>query len=137
MRLQSSYPVLLTDDPQAARDFYGTHFGFTPTYESDWYVSLRHAEAPQYELAFVRYDHPTVPAAGRQVARGVILNFEVADAAAAWERLGAAGVPVLLALRDEAFGQRHFILEGPGGVMLDVIENIPPTPEFADRYAQA
>ncbi len=137
MRLQSSYPVLLTDDPRAARDFYGAHFGFAPTYESDWYVSLRHAEAPQYELAFVRHDHATVPAAGRVPARGVILNFEVPDAAAVWERLRGAGAPVLLALRDEPFGQRHFILEGPGGVMVDVVENIPPAPEFAGGYAQA
>ncbi len=137
MPLQSSYPVLLTDDLRAARDFFGAHFGFAPTYESDWYVSLRHAEAPQYELAFVRHDHATVPAGGRAPARGVILNFEVDDAAAAWERLRGAGVPVLLALRDEPFGQRHFILGGPGGVMVDVIENIPPAPEFAGGYAQA
>ena len=137
MRLQSSYPVLLTDDPRAARDFYCTHLGFAPTYESDWYVSLRHGDAPQYELAFVRHDHATVPEPGRAAARGVILNFEVADAAAAWEQLGAAGIPVLLALRDEPFGQRHFILEGPGGVMLDVIQNIPPAPVFAGGYARA
>jgi hypothetical protein len=53
-----------------------------------------------------------------------ILNLEVDDAAAAWARLRDAGAPVLLALRDEPFGQRHFILEGPGGVMVDVIENM-------------
>ncbi|HZF68104.1 MAG TPA: VOC family protein, partial [Gemmatirosa sp.] len=75
-----------------------------------------------------------VPPAGRAPARGVILNFEVDDAAAVWARLRDAGAPVLLALRDEPFGQRHFILEGPGGVMVDVIENIPPAPEFAAAY---
>ncbi len=137
MHLQSSYPVLLTDDPQSACDFYTAHFGFTPTYQSDWYVSLRHAEVPQYELAFVRHDHPTVPEGRRAEARGVILNFEVADATAAWERLGGAGAPVLLALRDEPFGQRHFILEGPGSVMIDVIENIAPAPEFAGGFIPA
>ncbi|MGH7525833.1 MAG: VOC family protein, partial [Gemmatimonadales bacterium] len=91
MRLQSSYPVLLTDDLRVARDFFTAHFGFAPTFDSDWYVSLKHGDAPQYELAFVRHDHVTVPEAGRAKAQGVILNFEVADAAAAWERLRGAG----------------------------------------------
>jgi uncharacterized glyoxalase superfamily protein PhnB len=136
VHLQSSYPVLLTDAPRPASDFYAAHFGFTPTYESDWYVSLRHADAPHHELAFVRYDHPTVPDGARATARGVILNFEVDDAAAAWERLRGVGAPVLLALRDEPFGQRHFILEGPGRVMIDVIENTPPAPEFAGGYVR-
>jgi len=121
----------------SARDFYAAHFGFTATYESDWYVSLRHVDAPHHELAFVRYDHPTVPEGGRAAAQGVILNFEVADATAAWERLRGAGAPVLLALRDAPFGQRHFVFEGPGRVMIDVIENIAPAPEFAGGYAQA
>lgn len=135
MRIQSSYPVLLADDVRAARDFYVAHFGFAPVFDTDWYVSLRHGDAPCYELAFVRHDHASVPPGGRAEARGVILNFEVEDAASEWERLRGAGAPVLLPLRDEAFGQRHFILEGPGGVMVDVIQNIPPAPELAALFS--
>ncbi|MGH7720232.1 MAG: VOC family protein [Gemmatimonadaceae bacterium] len=135
MRIQSSYPVLLTDDVRAAGAFYITHFGFAPAFESDWYVSLKHRDAPQHELAFVHQDHASVPAARQTAARGVILNFEVPDAAAEWQRLHGAGAPVLLALRDEPWGQRHFILEAPGGVMIDVIESIAPSPEFAAQHS--
>jgi hypothetical protein len=39
-----------------------------------------------------------------------------------------------LPLRTEAFGQRHFIVEAPDGVMVDVITVVPPTGEYADRY---
>ncbi|MNR60687.1 hypothetical protein D3C85_1822330 [compost metagenome] len=46
----------------------------------------------------------------------------------------AAGLPILLPLRDEAFGQRHFITVDPSGVMLDIIQPIPPSPEFAALY---
>jgi hypothetical protein len=37
-------------------------------------------------------------------------------------------------LRDEAFGQRHFITRDPAGVMIDVIKVIPPSEEFAAQY---
>jgi hypothetical protein len=41
---------------------------------------------------------------------------------------------VLLPLRDEAWGQRHFIAEAPGGLLLDVIEEIAPTAEYEQQY---
>lgn len=135
MRIESSYPVVMTGDPAGAGDFFCRHFGFATTFAADWYVSLRHPEAPHPELAFLHPDHATIPAGRGIAARGILLNLEVADAREAWARLGEAGIPVLLPLRDEPFGQRHFILDGPGGVLVDVIENIPPSPEFLAAYA--
>ena len=38
-------------------------------------------------------------------------------------------------LRDEAFGQRHFIAADPNSVMIDVIKPIPPSAEHAAQYA--
>ena len=51
------------------------------------------------------------------------------------DRLSAAGLPILLGLRDEAFGQRHFIAAGPNDVLIDVIKPIPPSEDFAARYS--
>lgn len=39
----------------------------------------------------------------------------------------AAGLPILIPLRDEAFGQRHFITADPNDVLIDVIKPIPPS----------
>jgi hypothetical protein len=39
-------------------------------------------------------------------------------------------------LRDEDFGQRHFITADPNGVLIDVIKPIPPSAEFAELYAK-
>lgn len=135
MPLQSFYPVLLADDVEASARFYTEHMGFAPTFESDWYVSLEHRENPAYELAVVSRTHETIPDGFRgERASGLLLNFEVPDAAAEYERLKEAGLRIVLPLRDEPFGQRHFIGVDPGGVMLDVIEEIPPSPEFAEQY---
>jgi hypothetical protein len=44
--------------------------------------------------------------------------------------LGAPGFKIVQSLRDEDYGQRHFFAVDPNGVLLDVIERIPPTPEW-------
>jgi uncharacterized glyoxalase superfamily protein PhnB len=59
----------------------------------------------------------------------------VADVDAAQDRLVCEGVPVLMALRDEAFGQRHFMARDPNGVILDIIKPIPPSAGYAANYA--
>ena len=49
----------------------------------------------------------------------------------------AAGLPILRTLRDEPFGQRHFITADPNGVLIDVIKPIPPSEEFLSQYLGA
>ena len=39
-----------------------------------------------------------------------------------------------LDLRKEAWGQEHFIVSAPEGILVDVIKMIPPTDEFKDSY---
>lgn len=135
MEVRSCYPVIATSRLDESREFYCRHFGFETTFESDWYVSLRLAANRAYELALLDYTHETLPAAYRRPVQGVLINFEVEDVDAEYERLiGRAGLPVILDLRDEAFGQRHFITVDPNGVLIDVIKVIPPSPEFALQY---
>jgi catechol 2,3-dioxygenase-like lactoylglutathione lyase family enzyme len=125
----------MAEDVEASARFYTEYMGFEKTFESDWYVSLRHRESPAYELAVLSPTHETIPDGFRGArASGLLLNFEVSDAAAEYERLKEAGLRIVLPLRDESFGQRHFISVGPGGVLLDVIEEIPPSAEFAEQY---
>jgi hypothetical protein len=105
-----------------------------PTFESDWYVSFRHRENHAYELAVLSPTHETIPDGFRgEPASGLLLSFKVSDAVAEYERLKEAGLRIVLPLRDESFGQRHFIGVGPGCVMLDAIEEIPPSSEFAEQ----
>ena len=80
------------------------------------------------------YAHETIPEAFRAPARGVLVSLEVEDVDAVYERFTAAGLPIHLSLRDEPFGQRHFISVDPGGLLVDVISPIPLSPEFARFY---
>lgn len=135
MQMTSYYPVLLTENVAQAAAFYCAHFGFRPLFEADWYVHLQSDADPAVNLALVALDHPTIPAAARGRTGGVILNMEVEDVDAEHDRLRAAGLTVALLLRDEAFGQRHFIVSGPDGVLIDVIRPIPPSGDYVAQYS--
>jgi catechol 2,3-dioxygenase-like lactoylglutathione lyase family enzyme len=138
MNLSSFYPVICTAELGAARDFYTEWFGFEITFEADWYISLKRPGTPTYELALLDPTHPTVPPAYRHPVRGLLLNFEVADVDAEWERLVVGGgLHVELDIRTEDFGQRHFIVADPSGVLIDVITEVPPSAEYADAFVAA
>jgi catechol 2,3-dioxygenase-like lactoylglutathione lyase family enzyme len=139
MAITSYYPVLMTRDVAATADFYQRHFGFEALFSADWYVHLQSREAgAPVSLAILDASHETIPAVGRGApGAGILLNFEVDDVDAEHQRLTAAGLEVLLPLRDEDFGQRHFIVQAPDGVMIDVITPIPPKGKFVQQYTEA
>jgi catechol 2,3-dioxygenase-like lactoylglutathione lyase family enzyme len=135
VNLESLYPVIGTSLIRESRDFYVNLFGFEITFEADWYVSLR---LGGQELALLDFAHPTVPAAYRKAAQGVLLNFEVEDVDAEWERLVVKeGLKPELDLRTEDFGQRHFIVADPNGLLIDIITNIPPSEEYATQFVDS
>jgi len=134
MTVTSLYPVLMSRDVTAAADFYREALGFETTFELEWYVSLR---LGVFELALLHHEHATVPSAYRALPQGVLVNVEVDDVDQVHERLvSTTDQEPVLALRDEDFGQRHFIVAAPDGVLLDVIQPIAPSAEFAAAYAQ-
>lgn len=135
MKTTSYYPVLMVDDVTATAAFYVRHFNFKPLFESDWYVHLQSVEDESVNLAILQGDHETIPEEGRGRASGVLINFEVDDVDTIHDRLQGEGLPILRSLRDEAFGQRHFITRDPNGVLIDVIKQIPPSEEFLAQFA--
>lgn len=132
MNLTSSYPVLMTRDVATTSAFYREHLGFELTFETSWYVSLRTHVS---ELAILDADHPSVPAGYGTPSAGVVINLEVDDVDSVHQRLVVDGtLKPVLSLRSEDFGQRHFIIPGPDGVLIDVITPIEPSAEFAAAY---
>ncbi len=135
MTLTSFYPVICTPRLRESHDFYTGMLGFETTFAADWYVSLRRPGPLPYELALLDHEHPTLPEAYRAPVRGLLLNVEVSDVDAEWQRLVVAGgLQAELGLRSEDFGQRHFIVADPNGVLIDVITPVPPSAAYAEQY---
>jgi catechol 2,3-dioxygenase-like lactoylglutathione lyase family enzyme len=137
MKCSQFYPVIMTAEVAGTAAFYRDNFRFRTLFENDWYAHLQSKEDEAVNIGVVRWDHETVPEAARKPAAGLLINFEVADVDAEYQRAEALGLPILLSLRSEAFGQRHFIVSDPNGVLIDVITPIPPSEEFRKLYAAA
>ncbi|MCK0151561.1 VOC family protein [Marivita sp. S6314] len=135
MKCTQYYPVIQTNDVAATKAFYVDHFRFNVSFDADWYCHLQSSEDPSVNIAILQCDHDTIPEQARGRVGGLILNFEVEDVDAEFERAQATGLPILKPLTDEAFGQRHYITRDPNGVLIDVIKPIPPVGAYVDQYA--
>lgn len=134
MKIKSSYPVIMCENLQDVADFYITHFDFEATFSSDWYISLSNTKSDtDFELAILDCHHPTVPFNYREKAKGVIINLEVDDVDEVYEKI-SKDIPLVMKIKSEDFGQRHFIVADPAGLLVDVIQVIPPSKEFEAMY---
>jgi catechol 2,3-dioxygenase-like lactoylglutathione lyase family enzyme len=135
MKINSFYPVILTKDAPGSKDFYTKYFPFEVTFDAGWYVSLKAKQESPFELALLEPDHDTIPAGFRvPLNGGLTLNFEVDDADAEYARLIDASLPIHLEIRSEKFGQRHFITSDPNGILIDIIQVIPASEDYAEQY---
>jgi uncharacterized glyoxalase superfamily protein PhnB len=134
MELLDAYPIIVTDKLTECRDFYTRWFGFDVAFEASWFVYLASA-GDRPAIAFMAADHPSQPPGPETfTGQGMFLTLQVADAAAEFDRLTRAGVPMAYPLRDEPWGQRRFGLLDPSGMWVDVVQQIDPAPGFWDQY---
>lgn len=113
-------PIVLADAVGPVRDFYVDALGFETTFDSDWFVTVKAPGNEAAELAIWRRDHHLVPLAIRAEPAGVILNIIVDDVDARFAQAQSDGLPILLQLRDEPYGQRRFLTRDPAGTVVDV-----------------
>lgn len=129
MRAQAISMVLLVDDVDASVAFYEGQLGFACTFKIGWFVSLKHPSGGA-QLDLWWRDHPSVPGEIKQSPAGVLLALVVEDAAREAERMKTSGVRIVDDLRDEPWGQRHFIAADPSGFLIDIVQRTEPTRAF-------
>jgi catechol 2,3-dioxygenase-like lactoylglutathione lyase family enzyme len=133
--MRSLFPDVCTDRLEASRDFYVALFGFRVVFEAPgWYVQMQSPDDPDLQLAFVQHDHESVPEGFRERARGVLVTVETEDVDAVHQHALELGLEPVYALRSEAWGQRHFMVTDPNGLLVDVVQLIPPDPGFLEAH---
>ena len=130
------FPVLTTDNLTACRDFYIQHFGFKVAFEADWYIHLVSEKGIQ--LGFLQPGISSQPEFLHSAysGSGMIYSFEVNNADEEYEKLKKSNVPILLPLKTEEWGQRHFMIKDPAGMVIDVVQTTEPTDEYKDQYKE-
>ena len=133
MKVNSFYPVIMTKNVEECSEFFINTLEFETTFSSEWYISLM--DKYDNEVAFLESSHTTIPEGFRNQVRGLLLNFEVDNVDKIYKKLKESlENRIVLDIRDEGFGQRHFIVEGPEKILIDIIQVIEPTDEFKDNY---
>ena len=136
-RFTDRYPIIVTPKMKACARFYLEHLGFSIVFEASWFTLL-HAEGATASIAFMTPDHPSAPPGPETYSgKGMCFELQVDDARAAHAEFKARGLPVVLPLTDEPFGQRRFGFFDPSGLWVDVVEQIEPAKGFWDRYMVA
>jgi catechol 2,3-dioxygenase-like lactoylglutathione lyase family enzyme len=135
-RIRSLYPVLCCRDLERSRDFYCGLLDLEVVFECGWYTALGCGDDRSRQMALVLPDHPSVPAPFGVDPAGVLVSFEVDDVDAVHERATEADLEIALSLRDEEFGQRHFMTVDPNDLLVDVIQINPVAAGFLREVAQ-
>jgi uncharacterized glyoxalase superfamily protein PhnB len=131
---RNSFPVFIVKSLEAAKSFYLEHLGFSVVYENEWYLHMVTESGVQ--VGFLLPDQPTQPDFFHPAFQGsgVILSLEVTDADRAFKEAQDKNIDVVLSLRSEEWGQRHFILKDPNGIYVDIVQEIQPTQEYQEGY---
>jgi len=88
-----------------------------------------HTPNHQAELSFLLPNHPTqnpffhAPYGGK----GMYLTIEVDDVNKIYEEIKSKGIKIKVEIKDEPWGDRHFAIEDPNGIGIDIVKYTAPT----------
>lgn len=110
-----------------SKAFYTGHLGFGVTFENEFYLLL-HTPGRQSEISFLLPNHPSQQPFFHKPfqGQGMYLTIEVDDVDKLYQTLKRKGIPIKIELRDEPWGDRHFAIEDPNGIGIDIVKFSPP-----------
>jgi uncharacterized glyoxalase superfamily protein PhnB len=124
--IEAIFPVMVVDDLKAVKQFYESVFGFIAVfYEPDFYLHLVYKKSGA-QLGFLVSNHQSQPVFLHSVMApgGFVISFEVKDAAVAYAEAQRMNVELVMKLKEEDWGQVHFMVEDPAGFRIDVVQHL-------------
>ena len=123
--IQAMFPVMVASNLAEIKQFYTSVFGFNAVfYDAEFYLHLVSNSGVQ--LGFLLPEHPTQPQFLQPLmsSDGYVISLEVADAAKAFEEALRMKLSIAMELKEEDWGQIHFMLEDPAGFKIDIVEHL-------------
>jgi catechol 2,3-dioxygenase-like lactoylglutathione lyase family enzyme len=121
----SFYNGIVTSKLLESKEFYTKNLGFSVKFENEWFVLF---ERDGRELAFMQpnLEFQNQIFRGEYGGKGLWLTVEVADVEAEYKRIQNLGVPIVVELRQEDWGETHFSIADPNGIGVDFVEYKAP-----------
>jgi catechol 2,3-dioxygenase-like lactoylglutathione lyase family enzyme len=117
---------IITAKLAETKDFYTKTLGFGVTFENEFYL-LMHTQNKEAELSFLLPDHPSQQVLFQKPfqGQGMYLTIEVDDVDMIYSSLKKKGVTINIDIRNEPWGDRHFAIEDPNGIGIDIVKYSP------------
>ena len=118
---------ILTAKLAESKAFYINNLGFRVTFENEFYLLL-HTSNNEAEISFLLPNHPSQQSFFHKPfqGQGMYLTIEVEDVDKIYKDLKNKGVAIQIEIRDEPWGDRHFAIEDPNGIGIDIVKYSPP-----------
>lgn len=117
---------IITTKLAESKAFYTNNLGFGVTFENEFYL-LMHTPNGEAEISFLLPNHPSQQPFFHKpfLGQGMYLTIEVDEVDQLFNELKTKGVPIKIELRNELWGDRHFAIEDPNGIGIDIVKYSP------------
>lgn len=123
MKLNSG---IVTKKLAETKKFYIEMLDFGVSFENEFYLLL-HTPNKDAEISFLLPNHPSQQPLFQKPfsGQGVYLTIEVEDVDKVYNELKNKGVEIKIDIRDESWGDRHFAIQDPNGIGIDIVKYTP------------
>lgn len=123
MKLNSG---IVTQKLAETKKFYSEILGFGIKFENEFYL-LMHTPNKEAEISFLLPNHPSQQPLFQKPfsGQGMYLTLEVEDVDNVYNNLKNKGVEIKIDIRDETWGDRHFAIQDPNGIGIDIVKYSP------------
>lgn len=117
---------IITEKLSETKKFYTEVLDFGITFENEFYL-LMHTPDKSSEISFLLPNHPSQQALFHQPFKGtgMYLTIEVEDVDSLYQSLKDKGVAIKIDIRNEPWGDRHFAIQDPNGIGIDLVKYLP------------
>lgn len=129
IEIEAMFPVMVTDNLDAVKQFYETVFGFnTVFYDPNFYLHLV-SPSTGAQLGFLLPNHASQPEFLHPImtSDGFVISLEVKDATMAYSEAQRMNLSFAMDLKQEEWGQIHFMVQDPAGFRVDVVQHLEVT----------
>lgn len=126
IEIEAMFPVMVTPNLEAVKQYYETVFGFnTVFYDPNFYLHLVSPDAGT-QLGFLVHNHSSQPEflQAMMSASGYVISLEVKDATMAYEEAKNLKLNIVMEIKEEVWGQIHFMLQDPAGFRIDIVQQL-------------
>ena len=117
---------IVTERLAETKTFYTKFLNFGVTFENEFYLLL-HTTNKEAEISFLLPNHPSQqPLFQKQFAgQGMYLTIEVEDVDKVYDEIKKKGIEIKIDIRNEPWGDRHFAIQDPNGIGIDIVKYSP------------